>query len=97
MVSIVSCPTLACSYDRTCLCPSHFCNIIHQTGIQVHMLCYVMLYSYCNDRDRNLLVRIIGTPLMRPFDFGLNIFLFGNIYRYKDNTHIYVNKDCIER
>jgi len=20
--------------------------------------------------------------------FGLNIFLFGNIYRYKDNTHI---------
>jgi len=47
-----------------------------------------MLYSYCNDRDRNLLVRIIGTPLMRPFDFGLNIFVFGNIYRYKDNTHI---------
>ena len=21
--------------------------------------------------------------------FGLNIFLFGNIYRYKDNTHTY--------
>jgi len=23
------------------------------------------------------------------FLIGLNIFLFGNIYRYKDNTHIY--------
>jgi len=31
---------------------------------------------------------ILFNELFIKARFGLNIFLFGNIYRYKDNTHI---------
>ena len=42
-----------------------------------------------------MLYVIMGNVLKMPAT-GLNIFLFGNIYRYKNNTHIKVNRDCIE-
>jgi len=45
-------------------------------------VCFLLLYMSVP------YVTFLAFKCVNDYTFGLNIFLFGNIYRYKDNTHI---------